>query len=237
MTVFKRGILDFSAFLLIITVSWTSHGDISSMLVFALLFVDLVELFLVFVVLLLVAFLFSLLFIRLEFVPFVSLESVTLPLLILLLREFLLFMEFDFARVEASFCLFSIKPNTGSLLADVWDCFLPTLDIDRVTGWLFANEVSILFNVDVLESFSELGSKEASGELLSDPVDMGDAGAGAGAAEGGGGTSRRSRNGFLLLFGDENGFVRPIVANFWPEPNGLFGCCVCVDVAQEVCGM
>jgi len=132
MTVFRRGILDFSVFLLIITLSWTNHGEISSILVFALLFVDLVELFLVLPVLLLVAFLFSLLLIILEFVPLVSLVS-AVPLLILLLIEFLLFMEFDFERLVA---------KTGSLLADCWAGFLPTLDIDRVTGWLFANEVS-----------------------------------------------------------------------------------------------
>lgn len=71
------------------------------MLVFALLFVDLLELFLAFAVLLLVAFLFSLLLIRLEFVPLVSLVSATFPLLILLFKAFLLFIEFDFARVEA----------------------------------------------------------------------------------------------------------------------------------------
>lgn len=148
------------------------------MLVFALLFVDLLELFLVFAVLLLVAFLFSLLLIRLEFVPLVSLVSATFPLLILLFKEFLLFIEFDFERLEA---------KTGSLLVDCWDGFLPTLDIDRVTGWLFANEVSILFSADVLESVSEFGSKEASGELLGEPVDIGEPGAGA--AVGGGGTS------------------------------------------------
>jgi len=177
------------------------------MLVFALLFVDLVELFLVFVELLFAAFLFSLLLMMLEFVPFVSLVSETLPLLILLFREFLLFIELDFARLEA---------KTGSLLVDCWEDFLPTLDIDRVTGWLFANEVSILFSVDVLESFSEFGPREASGELVGEPVDIGEpgAGTGAGAVVGGVGTSRRSRNGFLLLFGEENGFDRPIVANF-----------------------
>ena len=71
------------------------------MLVFALLFVDLLELFLGFAVLLLVAFLFSLLLIRLEFVPLVSLVSATFPLLILLFKEFLLFIEFDFERLEA----------------------------------------------------------------------------------------------------------------------------------------
>ena len=78
----------------------------------------------------------------------------------------------------------------------------------------------------MLESLlSDVGSREASGELLGDPVDIGDgeAGAGTGAGTvGAAGASRRSRNGFLLLFGDENGFVRPIVANFWPELKGLF---------------
>lgn len=222
-TVFRRGILDFSVFLLIITLSWTNHGEISSILVFALLFVDLVELFLVLAVLLLLAFLFSLLLIILEFVPLVSLVSVV-PLLILLLIEFLLFMEFDFERLEA---------KTGSLLADCWAGFLPTLDIDRVTGWLFANEVSILFSADVLESVSEFGSKEASGELLGEPVDIGEPGAGA-AVDTGGGTSRRSRNGFLLLLGEENGLDLPMVANFCPAPKGLFVCvCVCVGVGDE----
>lgn len=222
-TVFRRGILDFSVFLLIITLSWTNHGEISSILVFALLFVDLVELFLVLAVLLLLAFLFSLLLIILEFVPLVSLVSVV-PLLILLLIEFLLFMEFDFERLEA---------KTGSLLADCWAGFLPTLDIDRVTGWLFANEVSILFSADVLESVSEFGSKEASGELLGEPVDIGEPGAGA-AVGSGGGTSKRSRNGFLLLLGEENGLDLPMVANFCPAPKGLFVCvCVCVGVGEE----
>ena len=85
--------------------------------------------------------------------------------------------------------------------------------------------------MDVLESFSEFGSKEASGELLGEPVDIGEPGAGAGAVVAGGGTSRRSRKGFLLLFGEEKGFDRPIVANFWPAPNGLL---VCVCVGDEV---
>lgn len=213
-TVFKRGILDFSVFLLMITLSCTSQGEISSILVFALLFVDLVELFLVLPVLLFVVFLFSLLLIILEFVPLVSLVSAVVPLLILLLMVFLLFIEFDFERLEA---------KTGSLLADCCAGFLPTLDIDRVTGWLFANEVSILFSADVLESVSEFGSKEASGELLGEPVDMGEPGAGA-AVGGGGGTSRRSRKGFLLLFGEENGLDLPMVANFCPAPKGLFVC-------------
>ena len=39
----------------------------------------------------------------------------------------------------------------------------------------------------MLESVSEFGSKEASGELLGEPVDIGEPGAGA--AVGGGGTS------------------------------------------------
>jgi len=192
------------------------------MLVFALLFVDLLELFLVFAVLLLVAFLFSLLLIRLEFVPLVSLVSATFPLLILLFIAFLLFIEFDFERLEA---------KTGSLLVDCCEDFLPTLDIERVTGWLFANEVSILFSADVLESVSEFGSKEASGELLGEPVDIGEPGTGA--AVGGGGTSSWSRKGFLLLFGEENGLDLPIVANFWPAPKGLL---VCVCVGDEVGG-
>lgn len=68
--------------------------------------------------------------------------------------------------------------------------------------------------MDVLESFSEFGPREASGELLGEPVDIGEPGAGTGAVVGWGGTSRRSRKGFLLLLGEENGFDRPIVANF-----------------------
>ena len=80
----------------------------------------------------------------------------------------------------------------------------------------------------MLESLSDVGSKDASGELLGDPVDMGEGDdAGAGAAElgtvgaAGAEPSRRSKNGFLLLLGDENGFVLPIVANFCPVLNGL----------------
>ena len=79
----------------------------------------------------------------------------------------------------------------------------------------------------MLESLSDVGSNDASGELLGDPVDIGEgeAGAGAGALAvgtvGAVGASNRSRNGFLLLLGDEKGFVLPIVANFCPELNGL----------------
>ena len=81
-----------------------------------------------------------------------------------------------------------------------------------------------MLRVEVLESLlSEVGSRDASGELLGEPVDMGEGEAGAGAGTVGAvGASSRSRNGFLLLFGDENGFVLPIVANFCPELNGLF---------------
>ena len=86
----------------------------------------------------------------------------------------------------------------------------------------------------LLESLSEVGSSEASGELLGDPVDIGDGEDGAGALTpvtpllplelgtvGAVGASSRSKNGFLLLFGEENGFVLPIVANFCPELKGL----------------
>ena len=86
----------------------------------------------------------------------------------------------------------------------------------------------------LLESLSDVGSREASGELLGDPVDMGEGDEGAGAVTpvtplltvvpgtvGAVGASSRSKNGFLLLFGDENGFVLPIVANFCPELKGL----------------
>ena len=89
--------------------------------------------------------------------------------------------------------------------------------------------LTILLSVEVLESLSDVGSKDASGELLGDPVDIGEgedgAGAGVGMLEDGTvgavGASNRSKKGFLLLLGDENGLVLPIVANFCPELNGL----------------
>ena len=86
----------------------------------------------------------------------------------------------------------------------------------------------------MLESalLSDVGSSEASGELFGDPVDMGEAElravctVGAVGAVGAGtvgalGASNLSKNGFLLLLGEENGLVRPIVANFCPELKGL----------------
>ena len=71
-----------------------------------------------------------------------------------------------------------------------------------------------MFNVDILVLIS--GSRDASGELAGESVDIGGGGlgmaGGAGVAETS--PSIRSRKGFLLLFGEENGFERPIVANF-----------------------
>ena len=55
------------------------------------------------------------------------------------------------------------------------------------------------------------GSRLVSGELLGEPVDMGEATAGALA----GGTTG-SRKGFFDLVGDEKGLERSMVANFWP---------------------
>lgn len=173
-------------------------------------------------------FLFSLLLITLDRLPFWFIrDSVLFELLFLITPLFLFAFEPERARLDAS---------TGSLLEDCWFGFLPTLDNDLVTGWLLAKEVSILLSVEVLESalLSEVGSSEASGELLGDPVDMGeteDAGTVGAGTVGAGGASKRSKNGFLLLFGEENGLVRPIVANFCPELKGLFslfvGCCCC----------
>ena len=76
--------------------------------------------------------------------------------------------------------------------------------------------LTILFKVDELESVSDVGSKEASGELLREPVDIGegDVAGWLGGMVGATGASRRSRNGFLLLFGDVNGLDLPMVANF-----------------------
>jgi len=194
--------------------SVTSQGEISSMLLlFDVLF------FIFFAEVPLKEFLFSLLLITCELLPLLNRDS-DLFLLIFLFTEFLFAFEPERLRLEA---------RTGSLLLDCC-CpgFLPTLDRDLVTGWLLANDVSILLSVEVLESLSDVGSKDASGELLGDPVDMGEGDdAGAGAAElgtvgaAGAEPSRRSKNGFLLLLGDENGFVLPIVANFCPVLNGL----------------
>lgn len=214
MTVFSIGILDLSDFLLI-TLSCTSQGDISSMLPCFVLLLELREVFFLFLAECpLNEFLLPLLLITFDRLPLLR-DSELFVLILFLFTAFLFAFELDLARLEA---------RTGSRLDDCCKGFLPTLLSDRVTGWLFAKEVSILLRVDVLESLlSDVGSREASGELLGDPVDMGDGEAGAGAGTvGAAGASRRSRNGFLLLFGDENGFVRPIVANFWPELKGLF---------------
>jgi len=181
MTVFMIGIFD--SFFFTVRLSVTSHGEISSRLVFALLFVFLMA---------------SLLLIRLELVPFVS--SRLSPLVNLLLIEFLLFTELDFGRLVA---------RTGSLLEDCPPGLLPTLERDRVTGAVPAKEVSILLRS--LASMTGAGSRLVSGELLGEPVDMGESTAGALA----GGTTG-SRKGFFDLVGDEKGLERPMVANFWP---------------------
>ena len=86
--------------------------------------------------------------------------------------------------------------------------------------------LTILLRVEELESVSEVGSREASGELLRDPVDIGEGEAAGwlGAAGGGNtggtmgatGTSRRSKNGFLLLLGELKGLDLPMVANLGP---------------------
>jgi len=136
-----------------------------------------------------------------------------LLILLLLFTLFLLFIEFDLASAEA---------GTGSLLVDCAFVFLLTLESDRVTGWLFANEVSILlivFSSDKCEfpfcSIKTVGSKEASGVVrgeLEPVVDIGEAGGGIAG----------SRKGFFVFVGeDEKGLDLPIVANFWLEPNGF----------------
>ena len=69
--------------------------------------------------------------------------------------------------------------------------------------------LTILFNVEVLDPLSETGSSEASGDVLGD-VDIGDpADLSVEPCTG----SSRSRNGFLLLFGDVKGLDLPMVAN------------------------
>jgi len=117
---------------------------------------------------------------------------------ILLLKVLLRLVMFDLDNVDAS---------TGNLLGVL--VLLPTLERDLVTGWLLANVVSILFNVEVLDPLSETGSSEASGDVLGD-VDIGDpADLSVEPCTG----SSRSRNGFLLLFGDVKGLDLPMVAN------------------------
>lgn len=79
----------------------------------------------------------------------------------------LLLREFDLDRLFA---------KIGSL-----DCFLPTLERDRVTGWLLANEVSILLRIEEAsagDGSKDLGwfwdgSSDPSGEALGE-VDIGD---------------------------------------------------------------
>lgn len=136
MTVLRRGILDFSLFTIIL--SWTNQGEISSRLVLALC-EDFVELVLVrdtpfvvvrgdgpFVVHSVPFVAVSLLFTMLALWPFLVPFS-TLPTRLVVL---------GFPRLLASM---------GSLL---WECgFLLTLDKDLVTGWLLANDVSILLTL------------------------------------------------------------------------------------------
>ena len=87
--------------------------------------------------------------------------------------------------------------------------------------------LTILLRVEELESVSDVGSREASGELLGDPVDMGEGEAAgwlvvevveaAGGRTGGTmGATGASRNGFLLLLGEVKGLDLPMVANFGP---------------------
>jgi len=146
-------------------------------------------------------FLFSLLLITCELLPLLNRGDSELFLLIFLFTEFLFALEPERLRLEA---------KTGSRLLDCCPGFLPTLERDLVTGWLLANDVSILLSVEVLESLSDVGSKDASGEfefeLLGDPVDIGEGEeAGAGAIElgtvgaVGADPSRRSKNGLVLL--------------------------------------
>ena len=148
------GIFDFSDFLLLMTLSCTSQGDISSMFPLVLfLFVSLlVEFLIFFAVFPLFVFLCWLLLITLERLPLVPRDSVWLEELSLLF-VFLFELELVLARFEPTIRLliktgkFSRRQNllkTGSLLDD--DCcptaFFPTLDSDLVTGWLCAKEVS-----------------------------------------------------------------------------------------------
>ena len=153
-TVLSMGIFDFSDFLLLMTLSCTSQGDISSMFPLVLfLFVSLlVEFLIFFAVFPLFVFLCWLLLITLERLPLLPRDSVWLEELSLLF-VFLLELELVLARFEPTIRLliktgkFSRWQNllkTGSLLDD--DCcptaFFPTLDSDLVTGWLCAKEVS-----------------------------------------------------------------------------------------------
>ena len=62
-----------------------------------------------------------------------------------------------------------------------------------------------------LASMRGAGSRLVSGELLGEPVDMGESTAGT-LLDG----TTGSRNGFFDLVGDEKGLERPMVANFWP---------------------
>jgi len=122
-----------------VMLSVTNHGEISSRLVLPLL--------------LLVFLIVSLLLMRFELLPLVSICLSPL-LFILLFNEFLLFTELDLERLVA---------RTGRRLVDV-GCFLPTLDKERVTGWLDENDVSILLSMGCCELST--GSMLASGELV-----------------------------------------------------------------------
>ena len=149
------GILDLSDFLLLMTLSCTSQGDISSMFALVFLFVSLlVEFLIFFAVFPLFVFLCWcwLLLITLERLPLLPRDSVWL-LELSLLFVFLFELELVLDRLEPRITPDKnweiIAPgrhllNTGSLLEE--DCcptaFFPTLDRDLVTGWLCAKEVS-----------------------------------------------------------------------------------------------
>lgn len=101
-------------------------------------------------------------------------------LLSLLLTLLLLFTSF---RLLTVFRLLLRELDLERLFARIGSLegFLPTLERDRVTGWLLANEVSILLRVEEasLEDGSKDlgwiwdGSRDPSGEALGE-VDMGD---------------------------------------------------------------
>lgn len=166
MTVFRSGILDFSFLLLMMTLSWTNQGEISSKLLLALSFEWFVMVFILDTPLdvfdwipLVMDCLLSLLLTLLVLLSF--------PLIRLLTVFRLLLRELDLERLFA---------KRGSL-----EGFLPTLERDRVTGWLLANEVSILLRMEEAsagDGSKDLGwiwdgSSDPSGEALGE-VDMGD---------------------------------------------------------------
>ena len=75
---------------------------------------------------------------------------------------------------------------------------------------------------------STVGSMLAGGELVGEPVDIGESTV----VEVVGGTTG-SRKGFFDLVGEEKGLERPMVANFWPA-KGLVGCVEGVEVVVVV---